>query len=315
MIRAIISFLASVMTATQAVLLNTGAKGLCFNDGCEIVDSLTNVSPLVFNIAGFLFFQTLFWLFLRGRRGSEYWHKLARLLLLAGLAAEAVLVFFQHSIATAFCSYCLVVFAIIALLNLCCGLRQLVRGVVIFVAVLAACLSLQFAPHSIAGGKSLDSGSLAMVNGKKDEGRLYLFFSASCSHCEKVIAAIGAENICTIRFNPIEKIENFSIADMVKFADYNPQVNRSFLQSLSINEVPVLLVKAENETQVLKGEKRIRDYLEKTCRRSRNVDYSGMSHGTTPGTSFLPEVQKPVEDACSVNTDCVTNGAPTSASQ
>lgn len=45
MIRAIISFLASILTAAQAVFLYTGAKGLCFNDGgCEIVDRMTNVS-------------------------------------------------------------------------------------------------------------------------------------------------------------------------------------------------------------------------------------------------------------------------------
>ncbi len=315
MVRAIISFLASVLTAAQVVLLNTGAKGLCLNDGCEIVDSMTKVSPLVFNIAGFLFFQALFWLFLRGRKGSEYWHKLARLLLLAGLAAEAVLVFFQYSIATVFCSYCLVILAFIALLNLCCGLRQLVRGVVIFVAVLAACFSLQFVPPSITKGTSLDAGSLAMVKGKKDESKLYLFFSASCSHCEKVISSIGADNICNVRFNPIEKIETFAIADMVKFADYNPQVNRAFLQNLSIDEVPVLMVKADDETHVFKGEKRINEYLEKTCRRSRNVDYSGMSNGMAPKTTFLPEVQRPVDDACSVSTDCNTNIAPSTTSQ
>lgn len=315
MIRAIISFLASVLTAAQVVLLHTGAKGLCFNDGCEIVDSMTNVSPVVFNVAGFLFFQILFWLFLRGRNGFEYWHKLARLLLLAGLAAEAVLVFFQHSIATVFCSYCLVIFAVIALLNLCCGLSQLISGVVIFVAVLAACFSLQFAPPSIARGTSLDSGSLAMVNGKRDGVRLYLFFSASCGHCEKVIEAIGTDNICTVRFNPIEKIEKFAVPAMVRFADYDPQVNRSLLQSLSIDEVPVLMAKVEDEMRIFKGEKRIREYLEKTCGRSRGVDYGGTSNSATPGYIFLPGVQKPGGDACSVNTDCDTNAAPISPGQ
>ena len=315
MIQAIISFLASVLTAAQVVLQLRGAKGLCFNNGCEIIESMTNVSPLVFNVAGFLFFQTLFWLFLSGRNGSEYWHKVARLLLLAGLAAEAVLVFFQHSIATVFCSYCLVIFAVIILLNLCCGLRQLVRGMVIFIAVLAACLSLQFGTPSTGRGTSLDSGSLAMVNGKRDGVSLYLFFSASCSHCEKVIEAIDANNICTVRFNPIEKIEKFAIADMVRFADYDPQVNRTLLQSLSINEVPVLMVKAEDETQILKGEKRIMEYLQKTCRQSRGVDYSGTSNSPAPKYTFFPEAQKTGENACPVNTDCDTNVAPNSSGQ
>ena len=315
MIQAIISFLASVLTAVQVVLELRGAKGLCFNNGCEIIESMTNVSPLVFNVAGFLFFQTLFWLFLLGRNGSEHWHTLARLLLLAGLAAEAVLVFFQHSIATVFCSYCLVIFAVIVLLNLCCGLHQLVRGMVIFIAVLAACFSLQFGTPSTGRGTSLDSGSLAMVNGKRDGVKLYLFFSASCNYCEKVIEAIGADNICTVRFNPIEKIEKFAIADMVRFADYDPQVNRTLLQSLSINEVPVLMAKADDETQIFKGEKRIMEYLQKTCRQSSDVDYSGTSNSPAPGYTFLPGVQKPGEDACPVNTDCDTNVTPISSGQ
>ena len=310
MIRAIISFLASVLTVVQVVLLRTGAKGLCFNDGCAIVDTMTNISPLFFNIAGFLYFQTLFWLLLGGRNGSEYWHKLARLLLLAGLAAEAVLLFFQHSIATVFCSYCLVIFAIIALLNLCCGLRQLVRGVVIFVAVLGACLSLQFGPSAKGGGASLDSGSMAMVTGKGDDGRLYLFFSASCSHCEKVIEAIGSDNICTVRFNPVEKIEKFSVRGATLSPDYEPKVNRTVLQSLSINEVPVLIAKTEEEILVLKGEKRIGEYLQKTCRQSSNVDFSGTSQVLPPGYNIFPEVQKSKEDACSLDTDCDTSVAP-----
>ncbi|MBU1567901.1 MAG: vitamin K epoxide reductase family protein [Proteobacteria bacterium] len=315
MIRAIISFLASVLTAVQVVLLHTGAKGLCFNEGCEIVDSMTNVSPLVFNIAGFLFFQALFWLFLCGRKGSEYWHKLARLLLLAGFAAEAVLVFFQYSIATVFCSYCLVILAVIALLNLCCGMYQFVRGMVIFIAVLVACFSLQFGPSSAARGSSLDSGSLAMVNGKRDGAKRYLFFSASCAHCEKVIESIGADNICTVRFNPIEKIEKLAVPGMVKFTDYQPEVNRSLLQSLSIGEVPVLMVKTEDETHIFKGEKRIREYLEKTCKRNRDVDYSGTSNVKTPAYTFLSEAKKSGEDACLVNTDCDTNVAPISTGQ
>ena len=314
MIRALISFLASALTAMQAILLHTGSKGLCFNDGCEIVDSMTNISPFFFNIAGFLFFQTLFWLFLRGRQGSEYWHKLARLILLAGLAAEAVLVFFQHAIATVFCSYCMVILAIIVLLNLCCGLRQLIRGVVIFVAVLAACFSLKFAAPSTGRGISLDSGSMAMVNGERDGAKLYLFFSASCSHCEKVIEAINSDNRCTVRFNPIERMEKFAVQGAVLSADYDPQINRALLQSLSISEVPILMAKGEDETLVLKGEKRIREYLGKTCGQSRNVDYGGTS-STVPGYTFLPEMQKPKEDACSVNTDCDTDVPPTSTGQ
>ncbi len=308
MIRAIISFLASVLTAIQVFLLHKGKNGLCFNDGCAVVDSLTNISPLFFNIAGFLFFQTLFWLFLSGRNGSEYWHKLARLLLQAGLAAEAVLIFFQYAIATVFCSYCLVVFSIIVLLNLCCGLRQLVRGLVVFLAVMATCFSLQFGAAS-AGRGGLDAGSMGMVRGQKNGGTLYLFFSASCRHCEKVIESIAADNICTVRFNPIEQIENFSFPDATHFKSYDTRINRILLQSLSINEVPLLLAKNEEDLAILKGENGIREYLDKNCRKKSDNTFNGISRSGSAVYNFLQGGQKSEENACTVDTDCETDAA------
>jgi hypothetical protein len=310
MIRAIISFLASALAAVQLFLLNSGREGLCFNDGCAIVDSMTSVSPLVFNLAGFCYFQTLCWLFYRGRKGSEYWHKLARLLLLAGLAAEAVLVFFQYSIATVFCSYCLIIFALIVLLNLCCGLRQLLRGIVIFVAVLVACFSLQFGAGSSGKEKRLDAGSIATLTGKEGGKQLYLFFSASCSHCEKVIESLAADMTCTVRFNPIENIENFSVPQAILMPRYDAQINRNLLQSLSLREVPILLVQGEDEQLLLKGESRIREYLETSCKENQIIDYSGTSKSSFSPTAFLPGMQSSADNSCKVDTDCEPQEPP-----
>lgn len=311
MIRAIISFLASVLAAVQAVLIYSGARGLCFNDGCEIVDSMTNISPLYFNLAGLLFFQTLFWFFLRGRYGSEYWHKLARLLLLAGLAAEAVLVFFQYSIAAVFCSYCLIIFAVIVLLNLCCGLHQTIRGMVLFTAVIATCFSLQFRVPA-KSGETLDAGSIAMVSGDRDGIRLYLFFSASCGHCEKVIEAIGTDNSCVVRFNPVEKIEKFELTGAVLFPDYDPQINLALLGSLAIREIPVLVAMAPDQSLILKGEARILEYLEKTCRQSRTKVYQGTSEIGQSGAAFLPGLGKAEDDGCAVSAECDQKVSPAS---
>ncbi len=59
MIRAIVAFLASVLTGVQAFLIVTGREGICLNDGCEVVDSFPHLPPLYFNIAGFVFFMIL----------------------------------------------------------------------------------------------------------------------------------------------------------------------------------------------------------------------------------------------------------------
>ncbi len=303
MIRAIIAFLASAFTAVQTFFLYRGEKGICFNSGCEVVDSLTTVSPLYINIAGFLFFQAVFWCLLWGRKGSEYWHKVARLLLLTGLATEAVLIFFQYSIAAVFCSYCLVVFSIIVLLNILCGLRQIFCGAVLFFAVIVTCFSLQFRTAT-GSGTSLDAGSIAMMAGEKEDTELYLFFSSTCSHCEKIIDFLRQENHCTVRFNPVERIDTFTFPG-ANLLEYNPTVNFNFLKSLSLKEVPVLVAREQHSALVIKGELMIREYLEENCRNEKVEDYSGTTSTTElSGYDFQPTLGTPTDDGCMLATDC-----------
>lgn len=309
MIRAIISFLASALTGVQAILLYTQGKGVCFNDGCEIVDSLTSVSPITFNIAGFLYFQILFWLLLKGRGGSEYWHKLARLLLLAGLAAEAVLIFFQYRIAMVFCSYCLIVFSLILLLNLMCGLRQMVRGAVLFAAVMVACFSLRF---EAAGGKapSLAEGSVARLAGQEDGTDRFLFFSSTCSYCEKILDSLREGNTCAFRFNPVDRLTAFHMEGAEHFAVYDPAINARFLQNLSITGVPALVAVERDKTLVLRGEQQIMQYLDDNCRSvKKEPDYGDSSplepafgSGSNPVSGAAAEGRE--DNSCPVEAEC-----------
>lgn len=302
MIRAIIALLASLLTGTQALLIVVGRDGICLNEGCEIVDSFPKLPPLYFNIAGALFFLVLFWCFLKGRRGSEQWHRFACQLLLAGFAAEAVLLFFQYSIVTSFCSYCLIIFSIILLLNLLCGLRQIFTSIIIFIAVFSmlSSLDLRGAPSS---DRPLDAGSYART-GEGNEGvELYLFFSETCEHCENVISTIGEDYKCDIRFNPIEKIDLFPLPGVTRFSDYDPRVNALFLKNLGIKEVPVLVVREQGKIVVLKGEGRIGNYLNDSCMGSEVMTYNETSQITESGYGYLP-VPKQLEEGCSVESDC-----------
>lgn len=304
MIRAIISFFASVLTAVQIALVQTQGRGVCFNDGCDIVDSLTAIPPIYFNIAGFLYFQTLFWFFLWGRNGSEYWHKLARLLLLAGLVAEAVLIFFQYKIAMAFCSYCLVVFSLIFLLNLLCGLRQIFRGVVLFSAVMAACFSLDFGGRA-EGGASLDGGSIAMVPGSVDGVNRYLFFSSTCIHCENIIDSLRRENSCNLRFNPVDRLGAFQFPNAEHFDKYDPKINKKYLQGIAVTEVPALVVTEAGKTVVLQGKQRILEYLDEHCRpEKKTLDYSGTTSAAPLVNMAFQSKDSSADDACSVSVDC-----------
>lgn len=302
MTRAIIALLASILTAVQAFFIYFKGQTICFTDGCAVVDSLTTVSPLYFNIAGFLFFQTIFWCLMWGRNGAEHWHKLARLLLLAALCAEAVLVFFQYAIVTVFCSYCLVILGFIVLLNILSGARQIFRGIVLFSAITLACLSLQFG-EATGKEESLDGGSVARVAGSQQESKLYLFFSSTCAHCEKIIELLQQENNCTIGFNPIERLDNFDFPGAEYFAGYNPNINLNFMKSLSINEIPVLVGIEQQGISVLRGELQIRRYVEDKCRKTGEEDYSGSSSAVLPGHIY-PGAEKVQDDACQVATDC-----------
>jgi len=302
MIRAIVAFLASVLTGVQAFLIVTGRDGICLNDGCEVVDSFPHLPPLYFNIAGFVFFMILSWCFFKGRDGSKYWYQFAKLLLSAGLAAEAVLFFFQYSIVSAFCSYCLIIFSIIFLLNILCGLRQLFTSVILFIAVFAMLSTLQLRGVTSID-VSLDAGSYARIGEETEGVELYLFFSETCEHCENVISTIGEDNSCNIRFNPVEKIDHFSLPGSTRFSEYDPRVNTLFLKSLNIKEIPVLVIREQERILVLQGEGRIKRYLNDECLGVEKRVYSETSQTTGPEYGYLP-VPNTLEEGCSVDSDC-----------
>lgn len=145
---------------------------------------------------------------------------------------------------------------------------------------------------------------MAMVVGEQQEVKLHLFFSSTCAHCEKVIEALREENSCTVHFNPIETIENFAFPGSRLSAEYQPDINISFLNSLSIKEIPVLVAMEQQHTLVLRGEQRIRQYIEKTCRETTAVDYSGTSSAVPSVYTNVPGMESQEQDACPVDTDC-----------
>ncbi|BHH85627.1 hypothetical protein [Desulforhopalus sp. 52FAK] len=304
MIRVIVALIASVITGVQTYLIYTQGQGYCFNKGCEIVESLTVVPALYFNIAGFLYFQLVFWCLFWGRKGSEYWVKFARIMLMAGLMAEAVLVFFQHSIAQAYCSYCLIVCGCIVVLNILSGLRQIFRGLILTTAVFVACFSLQFNLGG-DGAQPLKNGAIAHVAGELKRPTLHLFFSATCPHCEEVIESIDGENVCEIYFNPIEPLDSFDFTGAELKSDYDPSVSLGFLKNLSIKEVPVLVTIEDGGTQVIKGKSRILAYLGEECRQEVAVDYSaGYSSSSTINYTETSGFLNLAEEGCRVDEDC-----------
>jgi hypothetical protein len=306
MIRSIVALLSSLLVAVQVYLLATGKNQLCFNDGCGLVDSLIRIAPVYFNIVGLLFFQTLFWCFLFGRNGSEYWHKFARLVLLCGVAAEGVLVFFQYRIAATYCSYCLLVFGCVVLLTILSGLKQLFRSTLIFVTIILVSLTLQYG--SGVAPASLVKGSLAFTGEADAVPQRFLFFSGTCPHCEEVLETLRKQNSCSVYFNPVDRKTAISFPGARPLSDADAESNMAFLRQLSIEEVPVLVIVDQQSLHVLQGAARIREYLTENCQPVEKSDYGGMS------MSVAPESQVPTgaasDDGCSFAENCQQSPVP-----
>jgi|GEM_PF-590238 len=312
----------AMLAAIQTLLVVLQGDILCLSEGCEVVEQLTTVPPVVFNAVGTAYFVLLFLTLRLGARGSRGWLGMARLLLVAGIAAEGVLVSFQYYVAEIFCSYCLIIFSIIALLNICMGWRQLLTALAAFVAVLLAFSSLEFTSRSQLEPGSLEDGTYGRLDGQAEASSLHFFFSSSCPHCEEVLETVDADFTCTLNLNPIDELKSPPLENLKRAENYSPRVNRNYLQTNGIHEIPVLSIQDTSEVRLIKGKHAILTYFEKNCRIPGSGDDPGVSLQTPmddgeytpplpsvllPG-QLLPEVQIPGtadgDDSCSVGEVC-----------
>jgi len=296
-----------LLATVQALLILVQGKILCLNDGCEIVEQLTSVPQIVFNVVGGIFFSVVFLALWQGARGAKGGLAVARLLLIAAMAAEGVLLGFQYYVAEVFCIYCIVIFTLILLLNLLMGRRQLLAGLAVTGSVLLAFAGLQFVPHSQAGGLDLRDGVYARLERSGTGKTLHLFFSSSCPHCEDVIATIDEAFTCSLNFNPIDDLQKPPLESLVLSPGYSSLINRNFLKSIGISEIPVLMVRTADEMRMIKGKQAIMAYFDSNCRPGDSLveEQSGVSATGMPGTAtpFVPPDGG--DETCSVEVDCV----------
>lgn len=298
--RLVLSLMASLLTAAQILLILLRGDGMCFNEGCKIVDSLTTVPPLVFNLAGFLYFQGIFWGLLLDRRYPGWPLMTARVLALAGMATEGVLVSFQYFISETFCSYCLVIALFILLLNVSFGLKQIASGLLVFAVVVLAFAGLQFKGSGASEDIALERGTYGLRPADRAGTELSLFFSSTCRHCENIIELLKTRKSCAVRFQPIDEIYGLNFPGLERAPVYSARVNRNFLKALGIEEIPVLVAKDAGGIRILKGEQPIREYLDLNCQAPTPPASSATSESSPISGGFQP-LQ---DDACSVSKDC-----------
>jgi len=300
-----------VLTIAQIGYTSKTGNTLCLNGGCALVENLTRLPPIFFNLAGAFFFLAVLILIRLGRsgyhRGHNFWSRMTGVALLAAMAAEGVLLSFQLQITRVWCSYCLVIFACVFLLNLSFGRWQFMRGLTVLAAVVVASAWLDYAPPwEMSGGQRGSYGEIVRPNAAT-EARLY--FSAACPHCEEVIASLNEDITCQIGFYPLDTVPEPPVAGLKKNPRYDSAINRALLQGLGIKEVPVLMAKEGKDMRIITGKEAILAFLER-CRPAP----ASFVPGAPPleGQSIAPNGQSPItypmknnaEESCPIDATC-----------
>ncbi len=257
---------ACLVIAVQIIYSLINGSAICPNEGCELVERLTALSPLYFNILGLLYFQFVYWSLRFFKNKSIGGFDFPGLLLLAGLAVEGVLLAYQLFVAHVFCSYCILILLFVIILNLVYGRKQIISGVTIAIAIIFSFSLLTFLPARVSSQLySLESGSYGVKSCAAPSKEIFLIFSSDCSHCIKVIHALDNCNSCDFYLNPVEKLDTFKVDGLELNASYTPVVNRLMLAILGIKEVPVLVVKNTAGFSFIKGEDQILNYVRHAC--------------------------------------------------
>ena len=230
---------------------------------------------------------------------------LSRLLLLTGVAVEGVLIAYQIYVAETLCAYCLILFAIVLLLNALAGGKQSLAGISILSGMILISSMLSYGPTALLSKQqTINSGTYGTRTCLNPQKELYLFFSADCPHCKNVLQALEGCSSCNFHFNPIEKLDKFDLKGTKRTASYDPELNKLLLKLLGIDSIPVLLEKNQSGFSIIKGEKQIIHYIQQACYLADPLLYLN-----TEGQSS----QNPIpvfneEGECSLNIECEKEG-------
>ena len=263
---AFIALAGLVLTIAQIGYISRTGSALCLNSGCLVVENLVRLPPVFFNLAGAFFFLVIFiftQLAKRNYGGDGFPSRAVGTLLLLAMAVEGVLLFFQMQISRAWCSYCLVIFACIFLLNLSLGWRQFMHGIMLLAAVITVSASLNYAssPDMSNSGR----GSCGEIVRPNSAMQMRLYFAAACPHCEEVIASLDKDFSCQLGFYPLDRTPELRVPGLRQNPHYDTAINHALLRGLGLSEVPVLMTQGQGETRIITGKDAILAFFKRYC--------------------------------------------------
>jgi len=291
---------ATIVITIQIIysLINNGSS-ICPNEGCEIIKQFASLPPLYFNILAIIYFQIVFW---SVRLLKNQFLNSFGLLLLLGLVFESILLAYQIFVGQTICSYCIVIFLFVLILNISYNNKQLIYGVSIIGIILFAFSILTFLPpENSSQFYSLKNGSYGFKSYKNPSKKIYLIFSSDCPHCVNVIETLKNCNNCEFYLNPIDKIDTLKIDGLVLNNSYSIEINRLILNILEIKEIPVLIVKELSGFSFIKGERNILNYIDSTCFDQTPIKFYDSTSGTSDGDTTIS-----IEDdiSCLIDINC-----------
>jgi uncharacterized membrane protein len=259
-----LAFLGSLAVLVQIGAILIRGEAVCLNEGCKITENLMSLNQIYVNLAGFGYFQTIFWIGLLGRKRA-WMGPMLPAFLLAGLGAEGVLIGFQAFVAHSFCSYCILIFLLIAFMNACLGPRHFFIGGLVFITEFFLFSALKFDENIFQKKMGLDSGTYAVRQCKDPRNRLYLIFSEDCKHCKAVLDVLKTCSACEVHFNPVARPKAGILPGLEPLPGYEPRANEAVLRLLGIYTVPVLIAENRDGLSFIKGQDSIIKYIKEQC--------------------------------------------------
>jgi len=148
------------------------------------------------------------------------------------------------------------------------------------------------------------AGTFASRPGSAKGAESFLFYASTCTHCEKVIAALKRNTWATVHFNPIDQVKELNLPGISRTSAYKPAANKALLTSLGIDEIPVLMIRTAEGMTIRRGETALLAYFGKASA----ADFTGQSgYSAAPAPQSVIPGLEPSKDGCSV-TDC-TDGS------
>jgi len=208
-------------------------SSMCSSTGCNLAEELLRFSSLYLNYFGMIggvVIAIFGYLSLKKDRENSWIEILFFITLYSAIAFESIMIGYQVIANPEPCSFCMGVYVQLLLIALFSSWRYLLYAVPAIVALLISLASLAV-PQNMP---------IITTDGN------YLIHSELCPHCENVKSYFKESNIT---YTPLS----------VK--DVNTRV---FIKQLNISQVPVLVIRQRNSTQILKGDHSIIEHFKQS---------------------------------------------------